>query len=190
MKKDMSFAALGHAITNGEDENRIPITDGKVYSCSTLGIVKGEKNKPGELKCYFVDKDEKGDISKNTKYGIYGKLTDTNDLIDNNLTMNIGGRFSVKPGKAYIMSSVSGLLEEYEIEIIKANYQSQNNGKSIVFRVTDKRLLNLTGGIVQGMSGSPIIQNDKIVGTVTHVFISDASKGYGVYCDWMLEQMQ
>ena len=189
VKKDKSFAALGHAVTNGDDENTIPITNGNVYSCSMLGIVKGEKNKPGELKCYFVEKDEKGEITKNSKYGIYGKLNNTDDLVDNNLSMKIGGRFSVKPGKAYIMSSISGIQEEYEIEIIKANYQTHNDDKSIVFRVTDKRLLDLTGGIVQGMSGSPIIQNNKIVGAVTHVFISDPTKGYGVYCDWMLEQM-
>ena len=84
------------------------------------------------------------------------------------------------------MSSISGIREEYEIERIKANYQSVADDKSIVFRVTDDRLLKLTGGIVQGMSGSPIIQNNKVVGAVTHVFISDPTKGYGVYSDWMV----
>ena len=96
---------------------------------------------------------------------------------------------SVKPGKAKLISSVSGIREEYDIEIIKANYQSKSNDKSIIFRVKDKRLLELTGGIVQGMSGSPIMQNGKLIGAVTHVFLSDPTKGYAVYSDWMLEQM-
>ena len=189
MKKNNSYAALGHAVTNGINENTIPLSDGNIYNCSLVGISKSEKNKPGELRCVFVNKDSKGNIKKNTKYGIYGELYEENDFIDYNLKLNIGGRLSIKPGKAKIISSVSGIREEYEIEIIKAKYQSKSDDKSIVFRVKDKRLLDLTGGIVQGMSGSPIIQDDKIVGAVTHVFLSDSSKGYGVYCDWMLQQM-
>ena len=100
----------------------------------------------------------------------------------------MGGRLSVRPGKAKIVSSVSGIREEYEIEIIKASYQAKQADKSMVFRVKDKRLIELTGGIVQGMSGSPIIQDGKIIGAVTHVFLSDATKGYGVYSDWMIEE--
>lgn len=88
-----------------------------------------------------------------------------------------------------MISSVSGICEEYDIEIIKASYQTKCSDKSIVFRVKDKRLLELTGGIVQGMSGSPIVQNGKLVGAVTHVFMSDPTKGYAVYSDWMLEQI-
>ena len=107
-------------------------------------------------------------------------------LVDENLTAKIGGRLAVTPGKATIVSDISGIKEEYEIEIIKANYQKKANDKTLVFRVKDKRLLSLTGGIVQGMSGSPIMQNGKIVGAVTHVFLSDPTKGYGVYADWML----
>lgn len=189
VKQNGDFGALGHAITSGTDENIIPIKQGKVYSCNLVGIKKGEHNSPGELRCVFVPKNEKGDISKNTKQGIYGNLTNFGDLIDNNLTLSLGGRLSVKTGEAKIISCVSGIREEYKIEIIKANYQNSTDEKSIVFRVTDPKLLNITGGIVQGMSGSPIIQNGKIVGAVTHVFLSDPTKGYGVYTDWMLEQM-
>ena len=100
----------------------------------------------------------------------------------------VGSRMCVKPGKAKIISSVSGVREEYDIEIIKASYQPKSSDKSLVFRVTDTRLLNLTGGIVQGMSGSPILQDGKIIGAVTHVFLADSTKGYGVYIDWMLEE--
>lgn len=184
-----NFGSLGHSITTNKDENIIKVTNGNLYSCKLLGITKGQKNKPGEIRGSFVNKDENGNITKNTKYGVYGKINSDTEILDKNRTLKLGGRLSVKPGKAKIISNVSGIKEEYEIEIIKANYQSKINDKSIVFKVTDKKLLNLTGGIVQGMSGSPIVQNNKIVGAVTHVFLSDSSKGFGIYTDWMLEQI-
>lgn len=184
-KDSHEYGALGHPVTDGG--NVIPVSDGKIYSCSLLGINKGERNNPGELKCLFLQSDEKGSIEKNTNYGIFGHVDEIDSLVDNNLTAKVGGRLSVVPGKAKIISSVSGIREEYEIEIIKANYQKKASDKSIVFRVKDKRLLALTGGIVQGMSGSPIVQNGKIVGAVTHVFLSDPTKGYGIYSDWMLD---
>lgn len=178
------FAALGHAIT--DNDNSVDVSQGKVYEARLLGIDKGEKNAPGQLRCMFLTTDDvKGEIYKSTKYGIFGKLTNQEGLVDQNRVLKLGGRLSVSPGKAYIVSSVSGIREEYEIEIIKAAYQSKADDKSLVFRVKDKRLLELTGGIVQGMSGSPIIQKGKLVGAVTHVFMSDPTKGYGVYSDWM-----
>ena len=184
-KNTNKFGALGHAIT--ENKNQVPVCEGQVFECKLLGIDKGEHNEPGQLRCMFSDNDKiKGNVYKNTKYGIFGEIEDSENLIDQNLSMQIGGRLSVSPGKAYIVSSVSGIREEYEIEIIKASYQSKMDDKSIVFRVKDKRLINLTGGIVQGMSGSPIIQNGKLVGAVTHVFTSDPTKGYGIYSDWMV----
>ena len=183
------FGALGHPITNGQNENIIPISTGEVYSCSLVDIAKGEKNNPGELRCVFVEKNKQGEFNKNTNVGIFGQLENVGSLIDINKTAILGGRLSVKPGKAKIVSKVSGMLEEYEIEIIKTSYQTEASDKSIVFRVVDKRLLELTGGIVQGMSGSPIMQDGKIVGAVTHVFVSDPTKGFGVYSDWMLEQL-
>ena len=136
-----------------------------------------------------MQKNKQGIITKNTKVGIYGILNVDETLVDQNRHARLGGRLSVKPGKAKIISSVSGISEEYDIEIIKTNFQSKCDDKSLVIKVTDKRLLELTGGIVQGMSGSPIMQNGKVVGAVTHVFVSDPTKGYGVYSDWMLEQM-
>ena len=188
-KENDQFAALGHAITSGKESNIIPINCGEIYNCSLINIEKGMKNKPGELRCVFVKKNKQGDIEKNTNVGIYGKMENVEEIIDLNKKTSLGGRLSVKPGKAKLISSVSGISEEYDIEIIKANYQTKSSDKSLVIRVVDKRLLDLTGGIVQGMSGSPIIQNGKLVGAVTHVFVSDPTKGYGVYSDWMLEQM-
>lgn len=184
-KNSHNYAALGHPVTDSSGGNIIPVADGKVFSCSLIGINKGERNAPGELRCLFMQSDKKGDIEKNTKFGIFGHLEDIEDVVDENLTAKLGGRLGVKTGSAKIVSSVSGIREEYDIEIIKASYQSKSSDKSIVFRVKDKRLLSLTGGIVQGMSGSPIVQNGKIIGAVTHVFLQDPTKGYGVYVDWM-----
>lgn len=184
-KETHKFGALGHAIT--ESDNAIPVSEGSVYACKLVGIEKGEHNDPGELRCMFSPADKvKGELEKNTKFGVFGQLKDGESLIDENLSSKIGGRLSVNPGKAYIVSSISGIREEYEIEIIKASYQSKADDKSIVFRVKDKRLIELAGGIVQGMSGSPILQNGKLVGAVTHVFTSDPTKGYGIYSDWMV----
>ena len=189
VKPDLSFVALGHPVTDASGENTIPLSEGSVYNCSLLGIEKGQVNKPGQLKCLFTQSQKNGNITKNTKFGIVGKYDDSSQVVDTNLSARLGGRLSVRPGKACIVSSVSGIREEYEIEIIKASYQATEDDKSMVFRVTDKRLLELTGGIVQGMSGSPILQNGKIVGAVTHVFLKDPTKGYGVYADWMLKEI-
>lgn len=183
------FGALGHPITNGKNENVLPICEGEVFSCSLVDILKGTKNNPGELRGVYVSKNKLGEFDKNTEVGVFGSIYDVEQLVDNNRTAKLGGRLSVKPGKAKIVSNVSGISEEYEIEIIKAAYQSRSSDKSLVFRVVDERLLNITGGIVQGMSGSPIMQDGKLVGAVTHVFVSDPTKGFGVYSDWMLEQI-
>lgn len=189
IKKNGDYGALGHPVTNSDSDTVVPIKSGNIYECNLIGINKGQRNKPGELKGVFLQKNSLGKINKNTPYGIFGNTNNIDELVDLNRSVAIGGRLSVKPGKAKILSSISGIQEEYEIEIIKANYQAKCSDKSIVFRVTDERLLKLTGGIVQGMSGSPIIQDNKLVGAVTHVFLSDPSKGYAVYSDWMLEQL-
>ena len=188
-KSDYGYGALGHPLTNGKSENSLEIKDGKIYNCSLVGINKGRENDPGELKCVFVQRNDIGSIDKNTKFGIFGKLSENASIIDQNLSYKLGGRLSVRPGSAKIISAVSGIREEYDIEIIKANFQSKSSDKSMVFRVKDKRLIALTGGIVQGMSGSPIVQDGKIIGAVTHVFLNDSSKGYGIYTDFMLEQL-
>ena len=188
-KNNHKYSALGHPITEGNGGNMIPIADGDIYECNLIGINKGVKNDPGELKCVFSSNSKsKGTIESNSKYGINGVLNNIEGLVDENVTAKLGGRLSVKMGDAKIVSCVSGIREEYDIEIIKANYQRKANDKSIIFRVKDKRLLELTGGIVQGMSGSPILQNGKIIGAVTHVFLNDPTKGYAVYSDWMLAE--
>lgn len=187
-KSDNAFGALGHPVTNGKSDSLVSIKNGEIFDCTLVSINKGEKGEPGELRCVFVPKNSIGEIKENTEYGIYGKINNLN-IVDTNLTYSLGGRLGVRCGNAKIVSYISGIKEEYDIEIIKANYQNSVSDKSMIFRVKDKRLLDLTGGIVQGMSGSPIIQNGKIIGAVTHVFLSDPSKGYAIYSDWMLEQI-
>lgn len=186
-KNTNEFGALGHPIVEANSGNVVPVASGKVYDCSLIGINKGKRNDPGELKCVFLAGEKsKGSIKSNTKFGIKGVLEDNQSMVDKNLTAKLGGRLGVKLGNAKIVSSISGIREEYDIEIIKASYQKSADDKSMVFRVKDKRLLELTGGIVQGMSGSPIMQDGKIIGAVTHVFLNDPTKGYGVYVDWMV----
>ena len=186
-KKTKEYGALGHPIVEANSGNVVPVANGNIYECNLIGINKGKRNAPGELRCVFVSNSKsKGTIENNSKFGINGVLSDVKGLVDENVTAKLGGRLGVKMGKAYIASSISGIREEYEIEIIKANYQKSADDKSLVFRVKDKRLLEITGGIVQGMSGSPIIQDGKIVGAVTHVFLNDPTKGYGIYVDWMV----
>ena len=182
--KTKQFGSLGHPIC--ENAEQIKLSSGTIYDCKLLGIEKGEPNNPGQLKGVFVEgKNIKGEIEKSNRFGIYGKIQDLS-LLDTNKRAMLGGRLTVSAGKAKIISSVSGIREEYDIEIIKTYNQNSEKDKSFVFRVTDKKLLNLTGGIVQGMSGSPIMQNGKIVGAITHVFTADPTKGYGIYTDWMI----
>ncbi len=183
----LNYGALGHPITDYETGVVIPAKSGKIYPCSVVGLNKGEKGVPGEIKGVFMQgKSQKGDVEKNSQFGVFGKIKDKDKIVDSNKTADVASRLTMKPGKATLVSSISGMSEEYEIEIIKTNYQPSSSDKSFVFRVTDKRLLDLTGGIIQGMSGSPIMQNGKVVGAVTHVFVSDPTKGYGVYIDWMM----
>lgn len=185
MKSDGRYGAVGHPIS----ENRALLEhtqSGEVYDTQFIGVVKGEKNAPGEIKATIeFSKGEIGDIDTNSNYGLFGQI----DKEISGEQVTLGGRFSVKPGKAYIRTQVSkDGVKDYEIKIIKTSKQKKASEKSIVFKVVDKELLSLTNGIVQGMSGSPIIQNGKMVGSVTHVFLNDPTHGYGVYIDWMIEQ--
>lgn len=187
VKDDLSYGCLGHAITS-ENGEITEISGGNIYECNVIGIKKGQKGTPGELMGLFVrGRNIQGDIEKNTKYGVYGDLYENNSLVENKEHMIVGGKLTAKPGKAQILVCVDGYeIESFDIEIIKTNYQPTPENKSMVIKVTDKRLLSKTGGIVQGMSGSPIIQDNKIIGAVTHVFINDPTKGFGLYLDWML----
>ena len=188
-KDDERFGALGHAICDGDNKTIYNINSGDMYPCSIIGIKKGAKGSAGELKGLFMQgKNNKiGYVDKNCDSGVFGKINNESKILKEKETMLAGGRLFAKPGKAYIRTAIDGEpLKDYEIEIIKTNYQSSSNEKSMVLRVTSKELLQKTGGIIQGMSGSPIIQNNRVIGAVTHVFLNDSTKGFGIYLDWMI----
>ena len=186
------YAALGHAITDGDTGAVLSVSEGQVLRADIVAVQKGQRGAPGELKGSFLrDAQRLGDIRRNSVLGIYGTLDTAaaNPLYPDGLP--IGLRSGVHTGKATILSSVDGTgIHEYAIEITRVNQQSAPAPKSMVIRVTDDDLLNKTGGIVQGMSGSPIIQDGRIIGAVTHVFVSDPTQGYGVYVDWMLQEAE
>jgi len=184
------YAALGHAITDGDTGAILTVSEGQVLRADVVAVQKGRSGAPGELKGSFLrEKETLGDIRRNTILGVYGTLDEpaANPLYPDGLP--IGLRDTVHPGAATILSTVDGGgVAEYAVEILRVNPQTAPAPKSMVIRVTDPRLLDKTGGIVQGMSGSPIIQDGRIIGAVTHVFISSPDQGYGVYIDWMLEE--
>ncbi len=184
------FGALGHPICDSDTKSIISVKEGKLYNCSVLGVEKGVSGDPGELKGMFMQgKNEQGVVEKNNNYGVFGFVNNESGFLKNYEEVEAGSRIFVKPGKAKIRCCLDGTnLETFDIEIIKTNYQNFSNSKSMVVRVTDKNLIERTGGIVQGMSGSPIIQDGKLIGAITHVFVNDPTKGFGVYIDWMLEQ--
>jgi len=182
IKPSGEFASLGHPIQSTDGSLVIPCSGGNAFNCRIVGYNKGKKGNPGELRGVFTGTASPvGNLSDNTRFGVYGNFK---NLPDSEL-VPIAARNEVKSGKAQIVVTIKDKPEKFDIEIVKALNQNTPSEKGIVFKVTDKRLLSTTGGIVQGMSGSPIIQKGKLVGAVTHVFVSDPSKGYGVYMDWM-----
>jgi stage IV sporulation protein B len=187
--KTKKFAALGHPITDADTGTVLNVNNGVIISSNIVSIKKGTRGNPGELRGLFIDENKiKGQIIKNTECGIFGN--GTKSLINSkfNKPMKVGLRNEIKVGKAQILTTVNGSEPElFEIEIQKLLSQSTSGSKSMIIKITDPRLLEKTGGIVQGMSGSPIIQNNKIVGAVTHVLINKPDVGYGIYIEWMLK---
>lgn len=188
--KNNSFAALGHGIADVDTGKLLTVEDGLIMNAKVSDIQQGKKGTPGEIKGVFYKTDEVlGDISINNEFGIYGDLTDS-FLGQNKLKpISIAFKEEVQEGKAHILTTLDeNIIEKFEIEIVKVENQDKENQKSMIIKITDPKLLNKTGGIVQGMSGSPIIQNGKLIGAVTHVFVNDPTKGYGLYIEWMLNQ--
>ncbi|MGL5649788.1 MAG: SpoIVB peptidase [Clostridium sp.] len=187
-KKTNRFGALGHPITDGDTNEIFKCRKGELLEASIISLRKGERGNPGELKGIFMDEDSPvGLVEKNTECGIFGeaKMKEKENI---SKPMKVGFRDEVQIGKATILTTLAGNEpKEYEIEIMKKLEQDIPGPKSMVIKVTDPELLKETGGIVQGMSGSPIIQNGKIIGAVTHVLINKPDTGYGIYIDWMLK---
>ena len=188
-KDSKTFGALGHPITDGDTNVSFNIKSGTLLRSSVLSIKKGERGNPGEIKGLFINENESiGNIEKNTKSGIYGD--GSVELINPNFNkaMTVAYRDEIKEGHAQIITTVEdGGAKAYDIEILKLLPQDEPGSKSMIIKIVDPVLLEKTGGIVQGMSGSPIIQNGKIIGAVTHVLINKPDVGYGIYIEWMLQ---
>lgn len=184
-----SFGALGHGITDIDTGILMPVSQGEILESNILGIKKGEVGHPGELKGVFIEDNKLGTIRKNCEFGIYGELSEF--AMSGNLKGKlypIAVRSQIKEGPAQILSNIDGkIVELYDIEIQKVSRQSLNGSKGMVLKITDEKLLRSTGGIVQGMSGSPIIQNGRIIGAVTHVLVNDPTRGYGIFIEGMLK---
>lgn len=182
------FGALGHGISDSDTGALVDIDGGELYETQILGIEKGQTGKPGVMSgvIYYGKGTKLGDVTENTTEGIYGTVN--RHFLDSLQAdaIPIGFRQDIQRGRAYIRSKVSGEVKDYEIEIQKVDYGSVQKNKGLVLKVVDEDLLNLTGGIVQGMSGSPIIQDGKLIGAVTHVFINDPTRGYGIFMENML----
>lgn len=181
------FAALGHGITETSKNIVLPIQSGAIVKSKITSINKGHPKEPGDIRG-TIYKEVYGQIRLNTINGIYGELENT-DILDKKEIIEVAYKSEIKQGNAKIYCTLEdNETKDYDIEIINVLNGSSTN-KNMIIKVTDKMLLEKTGGIVQGMSGSPIVQDGKLVGAVTHVFLNDPTKGYGVFIENMIEDM-
>ncbi len=165
------------------------IDDGTLYKTEIISIQRGQQGTPGEMTGMIVYSDEYilGDIKNNSEKGIFGVCNQKAQTLTQNEPLPIGFRQEIVKGPAQILSTVDGVTEYYDVEITAVHLDHDNVNRGIEIRVTDEELISLTGGIIQGMSGSPIIQNGKFIGAVTHVLVNDPTRGYGIFIENMLD---
>ena len=184
--EDNRFGSLGHMIVSSDSGAVYKNVSGNIHIARIYGVDKGSKGHAGQLIGSFDKGRIYGKLDKNDDHGVFGKYLGGYEDME---MIPIASRDEVKHGKAHIVTSVfTGKKEKYEIEIVRAYKQNNEKIKGMMIRVTDPRLIDVSGGIVQGMSGSPIVQNGKLIGAVTHVFIADSTKGYATYLDWMIDK--
>ena len=187
--QDGHFGALGHGVSDMDTNEVMEVSRGLLYATNILSIVPGKSGTPGEILGYIDYHDEyvRGTITKNDQTGIFGTVNQS--LVDSlqSEPVQLAFKQEIACGKAKIRTSMFGETRDYDVEIISINADNEEN-KQFILQVTDEELLAKTGGIVQGMSGSPILQNGKLIGAVTHVFVNDPTKGYGVFAETMLSE--
>lgn len=185
-----TFAALGHGIQDVDTESLINIAKGDFVTAEIISIVKGKKGSPGKIQGSIENSTVVGEVYKNTEFGVYGKVTNVSALgIDVSKAMEIANRDEIHLGSAKIICTLeNNKTKEYDVEIEKIYKNNNQNNKSMLVKVTDSELIEKTGGIIQGMSGSPIIQNNKVIGALTHVLVNDPEMGYAVFADLMIKQ--
>jgi len=188
--KTKKYGALGHMVTDADTSRKIDLAEGQITNAAVQGIYPGKAGNPGEKVGYYMGKPELlGEITKNTGVGIFGKMQKPPEKFFYKDPLPVAMCYEIKEGPAQILTVLKGDdIECFNIEIQKIILRNRTGGKGLVIRVTDQKLISKTGGIVQGMSGSPIIQNGKFVGAVTHVFINDPKRGFGVPAEWMLHE--
>lgn len=192
LNTDSQFGALGHGIHDVDTNALLDISDGTLYETSIKDIQKGEDGVPGGMEGIIVYNNYNvlGSITKNTEAGIFGKIERIDTLFSDQTPIETTTKEEIQEGEASIRCSVEGKVKDYKIRITKVDINEKEVNKGIVIEVTDPKLLEITGGIVQGMSGSPIIQNNKLVGAVTHVFVQNSTKGYGIFIENMLKKVE
>jgi len=179
-----SFASLGHGIQDIDTEELVEISSGEFVTADILKIQKGEKDNPGKIEGTIEDGEVIGKIYSNTGYGVYGSKNNISKLtIDTSKQIDVASRNEIKIGKATILCTLEdNITKEYEVEIEKVYINNNEDNKSMVVKVTDEELIQKTGGIIQGMSGAPIIQNGKLIGALTHVLVSNPQKRIWCIC--------
>ncbi len=186
---ESTFGALGHGIMDPETNAILSVDTGQLLEARVREVSEGKEGEPGEIKGIFYHADEPlGSLSKNCRFGIFGTAYHPIENPFYAKPLAVGTKEQIEKGKAYILTTLSdNKVQRFEIEIEKINDCDISEDKCMVIKITDKELLEETGGIIQGMSGSPIIQNDRIIGAVTHVFVNDPARGYGVFIENMLK---
>lgn len=185
------FGALGHGIHDTDTNVLLSIADGTLYKTSIHSVKKGENGIPGSMEGIIVYNgyNKLGSIDKNTDEGIYGRVDKIDELFTEQIPIQTASKEEVEVGDATIRCFVDNEIKEYSIKVTDIDYSGREANKGLVIQVTDPELLEKTGGIIQGMSGSPILQNGKLIGAVTHVFVQDSTKGYGIFIENMLENV-
>lgn len=185
------FGALGHGILDIDTEKLIDIQSGEFVTTKIINVIKGASGEPGKIQGTVDNQKTIGEIYSNTIFGVYGRLTDTKALgINESDLIPVTSRNDIQIGDAKILCSIdNGKVEEFDIEIKKLYLNNSSNNKSMLIKITDEKLLQKTGGIIQGMSGCPIIQNGKFIGAITNVLVSDPTTGYAIFADIMIKEL-
>ena len=189
-KTSNKIAALGHGILDADTEELIDVSTGELTTVDIVSVIKGESGNAGKIQGVIEKQTEIGKIIKNTSFGVFARTTNYS-IIDYKKTMKIALRNEIKIGEATLLCSLdSNEIKEYKVQIEKIYVDNNVNNKSMLIKINDKELIDKTGGIIQGMSGSPIIQNNKLIGALTHVLVQEPTKGYAIFADLMVKQMR
>lgn len=192
MPQQKSFVALGHGISDEDSKKIIELDNGEVFKATAVAITKGRKDYPGEIKGYLNENTKIGEITQNIESGIYGKISSVSSDILSREKILVASKNETKIGEAKIICTAGkeNKREEFNVEVQKILSADILKQKGMIIKITDENLLSKTGGIVQGMSGSPVIQNNKLIGVITHVYLNDPTKGYAIFAEEIIKNIK